>query len=185
MNQTTTGLALATAAWFALSAAAAPAPAPPSEGPISDALAMRGILPKTAPPIVSPVEMAGDGVLQLESVAMVPETFQYEEAVALPNGKTQKVVRTAMRFVAVTRAVQFKTASLKFFTVTKDGKLESLETAKATAMLKTRTPVLTGDSAEVDPRNLEMVKPGTLYLVFPPPPPPPIPQAVPAPGADR
>ena len=36
-------------------------------------------------------------------------------------------------------------------------------------MLKKPLVVLTGDSAEVDRRHLEMVKPGTLYLVLPPP----------------
>jgi hypothetical protein len=46
-------------------------------------------------------------------------------------------------------------------------------------MLKQKTPVLTGDKADVEPQNLELVKPGTLYLVLPPPEPPLLP------GADK
>ena len=60
--------------------------------------------------------------------------------------------------------------SCKFFTVSKEGKLEALDAAKATALLKKRTAILTGDSATVDPRHLELVKPGTRYLVIPPSP---------------
>jgi hypothetical protein len=57
----------------------------------------------------------------------------------------------------------------KFFVVAKEGKLEAIDLKKAAARLTKPTAVLTGEGAEADPRNLEVVKPGTLYLVMPTP----------------
>ena len=53
--------------------------------------------------------------------------------------------------------------------MTRDGKLEAVETRKAVAHLKKPMAVLTGERAKADPRHLELVKPETLYLVIPPP----------------
>jgi hypothetical protein len=208
MKRTILCLALATLG--ASLAEAAPAPSPISEGPISDALAVRALLPNTAPPTVTAAVTAGEGVIELESstISMVTETrvrtvmtnvaeTRKELAnVVGPDGKPQTVERTIVVNVPVAREEAFTVTvaratggaakariaakSCKFFTVTKESKLESLDAAKAMAMLKTRTAVLTGANAEVDPRNLELIKPGTLYLVAPPsaqipdaPPPPP------------
>jgi hypothetical protein len=99
----------------------------------------------------------------------VSKDVQYAVMVARATGENTK-----MRVAA---------KSCKFFTVTKEGKLDPLDAAKATAMLKTRTPVLTSDS-DVDTRGLDQIKPGTLCIVVPesaygpdaPPPPPPPPQ---------
>src|SRR6202011_4177902 len=60
-----------------------------------------------------------------------------------------------------------KAESCKFFTVGRNGTLETLAADKAAAQLKKATPVLLGDNADLDPRHLELIKPGTLFLVLP------------------
>jgi hypothetical protein len=185
MKRTWMGLALASAAWFALSAGAAPAPTAPSEGPISDALALRGVLPKTPPPTASVAVVPEMGVIELGRVVLVPVAKEVTETVVGPDGKQEQVKRVVTETVPQTTTVRVKAESVKFFTVTRDGKLDALDAAKAAAMLKQRMPVLTGDSPDVDPRALELVKPGTLYLV-PPPPEPELPHVPPLPpGADK
>jgi hypothetical protein len=66
--------------------------------------------------------------------------------------------------------------AIKSFVVTKEGKLEKLDTAKLPDMLKKPIPVLVGTRDEGDPKLLELVRPGTIYLSIPPrllnPPPP-------------
>ena len=51
--------------------------------------------------------------------------------------------------------------------VGKEGKLEALDADKAAALLKKSTPALLDGSSAVDPRHLELVKPGTLYITLP------------------
>ena len=169
MNRKRMWLALATAAWLPLTAAAAPAPPPPSEGPITDALALRGILPATAPPSAATAVTAGEGVIELQSLVMVPVEKVMTDTVTQPDGKKVQIERVVTTTEFTIRSVQWKADALKFYLVAKNGKLESVSVAKATAMLKEKKPVLTGDGDEVDARNLEVVKPGTLYLVLPPP----------------
>ena len=197
------GLALLAAAWLPLAAAAVPAPisARTSQGPITDALRLRSLLPATAPPLVLPAAMVGEGVIGLEHhpavfmeikrivTRMVPVARQVTENVQLPGGKVVRRTRVVTQMVPVMQEVSERiqrpgrqaaawhlpVKSCKFFVVSKDGKLEALDTAKATALLKKRTVLLAGGSVNVDPRHLTLVKPGTLYLVFPPPPPPPPP----------
>jgi hypothetical protein len=65
----------------------------------------------------------------------------------------------------VKQLVQAK--AIKSFVVTKEGKLEALEADKLADAIKKPTPVLLGESAEVDPRYLELIKPGTIYLAVP------------------
>jgi hypothetical protein len=178
-------LTAATAACLALPAAAAPAPAPSSPGPISEAVRLSGIVPRTAPPLASRAVAAGEGVIELELRTMTYVAEAVTENVATPDGKVVPVTRFVTKTVPQAVTVAVKADGVKFFTVTKDGKLEALDAAKAAGLLKKRTAVLTGESADVDPRNLELVKPGTLYLVLPrldfeTPPPPPAP-----PGADK
>jgi hypothetical protein len=158
-------LALAAAAWFGLSAAAAPAPR--SEGPISDALAVRALLPATTAPLVTPAVMVEKGVIELQALEVETRQMKFTEIVVLPNGKQAPVERVVTQAIYQMRAARRKTEGIKFFTVTAEGKLEAIDAAKATGMLKERTPVLTGGSADVDPRALELVKPRTLYLVLP------------------
>ena len=185
MNGTRMWLALAAAAWFVLRAAAAPAPTPPSQGPISDALALRGVLGKTAPPTLSTAVVVEKGVIETECALAIPVSKEVVETVTLPNGKQEQVARVVTETVYETRTVRLMVDGLKFYTVTAEGKLEAIDAAKATGMLKQKTPVLTGATADVDPRNLELVKPGTLYLVVPLPQTDVLPRLPPAPDGKR
>ena len=119
----------------------------------------------------------------MESPVMVPQAQEVVENVAGADGKVVQVKRVVMSIVSVPRTVRVQLDGLKFFTVTAEGKLEAIDAAKATEMLKHKTPVLSGDGADVDPRNLELVKAGTLYLVIPPHWLEPIPQPLFPPGA--
>ncbi|HVS35700.1 MAG TPA: hypothetical protein VMS17_08960 [Gemmataceae bacterium] len=189
MNKQITALALAAAAWFPLSAAAAPAPEPSSEGPISDALGLRGRLPSTPPPTAGAAIAAEKGGVNLEvtvAIAISQEVVVNVPELS-PDGKTVKTVqqkRVVTSMVPETRIERIQADAVKFFTVGRDGKLESIDSAKALGMLKQFTPVLYGQPAEVDPRNLEQVKPGTLYLVLPLHQPESIPVPLP-PGAEK
>ena len=58
--------------------------------------------------------------------------------------------------------------AINSFVVTKMGKLEPLDAAKLADLLKKRTPVLIGNSPDVDRRNLELMAPGSIYLSIPP-----------------
>jgi hypothetical protein len=167
MNRSTMWLALA-AAWLALRAAAAPVPAvgPESQGPITDALRLRDKLPATAPPTVMKVALRGDDIeVERRLPVYVPIT---REVNVERDGKVEKVTQTTYVPSAVVRQETVPVKGCKFFRVTNEGKLETLDVKKAAAMLQKEAPVLTGDRAEVDPKYLERVKPGTLYLVLPP-----------------
>jgi hypothetical protein len=157
------------AAWLALAdvAPAAPAPTPGSEGPITDALRLREKMPPGAPPSVMAVSMPDAGTLEVERRTMVYVTKIVEEIIMM-DGKQVKVQRAVSEPVSQVHREKVEAKACKFFTLGKEGKLESLDAAKAAPMLKKSTPVLTGDRAEVDPRHFEMVKPGTLYVVVPP-----------------
>jgi hypothetical protein len=170
------GLALAATAWFMLSAAAAPAPTPPSEGPIAEALALRGVLGKTPPPSVTTAVLAENGVLEMATPVLVPQVQEVAENTVGPDGKVVVVKRLVSTMVSVPRVEQVKVDGLKFYIVSKDGKLDPIDSGKATGMLKKKSPVLTGESADVDPQGLELVKAGTLYIVVPAPQPPAVPQ---------
>jgi hypothetical protein len=204
MNFSRMWLALAAAAWFVLPGTAAPVPipAPASTSPIAEAVRLRGLLPTTTPLAVIPAAMAKEGVLELEYPTLVTlkairtvtvmrsEEKTVTETVQGPGGKVEQVKRKVTEMVPATVQVEVTVLvpggkvekmpvpvkSCKFFVVSKEGKLEPLDAAKATALLKKRTAVLTGASAEVDPRTLELIKPGTLCVIYaPPPPPPPLP----------
>jgi hypothetical protein len=198
MNLSKTSVVLAVA-WWALPCLAAPVPVPGSTtgGPITDALRLRDMLPRTAPLTITPAVLAKDGVIMMERRVMVTVPFAREvtvqvavakqviEKVTQPDGKVVERVRTVTEYVPEKRTVtqmasqtRAETISLmangcKFYVVTKDGKLEAIDAEKATAMLKKKIAVLTGDSANVDPRTLEMVKPGTLCVIPPKPVPTP------------
>ncbi len=179
MKANRNGLALWAAAWFVLPAAAAPPLAPSSEGPISDALALRSVLGKTAPPMPGAAVWVEKGVIEMESLVVVPNIEEVTVTVAEPNGKSHQEVRVFTSTAYVPMSVRRTMESIKFFTVTAEGKLQPLDADKAAGMLKQKTPVLTGDGADVDPRALELVKAGSLYLVLPPPQPESIPVPLP------
>jgi hypothetical protein len=194
-------------------AAAAAAPAPPSEGPVSDALRVQTLLPNAVPPTVTAAVAAEGGVIELErpTTEMVEETrvrrvfemapMKKTEVVNVvgPDGKVEAQTRevtvnvtvskdvpyavTVARATGASAKVRVAAKACKFFTVTKEGKLDPVDPAKATAMLKTRTPVLTGAGADVDPRSLDQIRPGTLFIVVPAA--PPGPDALPPPPAPQ
>ena len=212
MNLSRKWLALLAAGWLPLAAAAAPAPAPVAvpTSPIAEALRLRGLFPQTAPLTVSPAVMAGEDTIQLERrlpvyqtvtrnvTQMVPVQKVVTETVQKPGGGAVQVQRVVTEMVPVTRQVQVTVQvpggraaqvrvavkTCKFFVVSKEGKLKALDADKATALLKKRTPVLAGTSAEVDPRSLELVKPGTLCVIHEPPAPERLPEPRP-PVPDR
>jgi uncharacterized protein (TIGR03000 family) len=57
--------------------------------------------------------------------------------------------------------------SIKGFVVNKDGKLDALAGAKLLDMIAKPTRVLVREGADVDPRHLELIRTGTIYLAFP------------------
>jgi hypothetical protein len=203
MNSARIGLALFAAAWLALTATAAPVPVPvvPSAGTIADLLRLRDLLPQTAPLNVVPAVMGKEGKIELEYRGLAPEAVTMQvrrvvpvarevaERVQTPDGRVEvrKVVVyenrevteerrvTVMRPVGKGQAVPVAVKSCKFFVVNREGKLDALDTAKATAMLKQKTAILTGDSVELPPRALDLVKAGTLFLVVSHSPPQPVP----------
>lgn len=207
MNFSRMWLAFAAAAWFAQPGTAAPVPipAPASASPIAEAVRLLGMLPQTAPLLIRPALMAKEGIIELEYPTLVtmkvrrtyteavPVAREVAEIVHVPGGKDIRRTRIVTEMVYVQKQVDetvirpsgkvekkpVPVKSCKFFMVSKEGKLEALDAAKATALLKNRTAVLTGESADVDPRHLELVKPGTLCVIYlppaPPPPPPPLP----------
>jgi hypothetical protein len=169
-------LALTVAAYFALTTRSAPIPAsgPDSKGPISDALRVRGKMPATTAPQPTKVVMVDD-TLEVSRWVTRSEAVEQTRKVVV-DGKEVEERYVTVRMVPVAMAMRVVAKECKFFTVVKEGKLEALDVKKAAAMLKKPTAVVTGDSAEVDPRVLEVVKPGTLYLMLP------TPRAMPVPG---
>jgi hypothetical protein len=192
-------LTLAVAGWFALPGAipAAPAPAPAPQGAIADALRLLGLLPATGPLQVRTAVM-GKEVVELERFGLVPVRMQQTvtrmvpiaeevtQAIRRPDGKLVEVKRTIVKYIPQQATVEVTVMqqggkpekvpvpvkSCKFFVVNKDGRLEAVDAARAATLLEKRMAVLTGASTEVDPRHLELIKPGTLYLAVPPLPPP-------------
>jgi hypothetical protein len=191
-------LCLATAAlWLtAASAPAAPVPAraAPSQGPVSDALALRDLLPTTAAPVALRALMTDERSVELHrptfKAVAVTEVVQQVEYRAVEKTRTVKkgevlVTEKVIEYVPVTREVPVTVTKIvpsdkvqketvpagdcKFFTVTREGRLEAITAGAAAARLKTATGILTGASAEIDSRYLELVRPGTLYVVTPEP----------------
>jgi hypothetical protein len=179
-------------------ATAAPVPdqRPPSQGPISDYLRLRDILPATEPPAPTKAVRRGDA-LEVDNVTFQAVTQAREVTVKVQvqvpvqeerertvtrEGKEVKEKFTVTTFkteereerrqVAVTsmvpvmRKMQVPAASCKFFTVTREGKLEAITVEKAKGLLEKPAAIITGTSAELDPRQMELVKPGTLYVIL-------------------
>jgi hypothetical protein len=169
---------LVAAAWLAAAAAtAAPVPdrPPASQGPISDYLRLRGKLPASEPPRAMKLAVSGD-TIEVESITTVPVVEEVARAVQR-DGKVVIEKQLVTKSVAQVRKQAVAVKDCKFFEVSRDGKLEPVEAAKVAALLKEPRAVLAGQGTEVDPRNLELVNPGTLYVVFPPP----LPEVVPVP----
>jgi hypothetical protein len=114
-------------------------------------------------------EFTKDGVLMASHPVIVSVTYGTKVInVERPDGKAEPVT-TAFAIPSiqlVTEKIDLK--AIKSFVVTKDGKLEKLDTVKLPDMLKKPTPVLVGARDDGDPRLLELVRPGTIYLSIPP-----------------
>jgi hypothetical protein len=152
-----------------LLATAAPIPprGPESEGPISDFLRLRSQLPQTPPPRI--VQVGGDReVFEVHRTILryVPET---RVTTVVEDGKMRNVTTTVSIPVQTTILQRVALKDCKYFAVARGGKLDAVEAGKAMRMLRKPTSVLVSDSPEVDPRYLELVEGGTLYLVLPPP----------------
>ena len=177
MNAIRMGLTIAVV-WCVLPAQAAPVPVgpPPAQGPITDALRLRTLLPTTAPLRVVPAVIAANGTIELERRTVHHVMEAVTQMTQTPKGPVTYTTYVS-KPVTVVSKLQVPVKSCKFFVVTKDGKLETLDAEKAAEMLKKATPVLSGESTEIDPRTLELIRPGTLCVInLPPAPtnPPPI-----------
>jgi hypothetical protein len=165
VNFSRSALAALAAAGLGLTAAAAPPPAPRSQGPISDFLRHRAAVPSAAPPRV--VKVRGDEETITMTHRQVVFVATTQAATVERDGKTVTELRTVI--VPQVQLTEAKVAvkDCKLFRVSKDGKLEAIDPGKAAARWKKPTDVLYGTGADVDPRFLELVKPGTLYLALP------------------
>jgi hypothetical protein len=169
------------------------APDRPPSGGIAAALRVRDRVPASMPPAASTAVLK-DGALEVavqvprmevvkqlvavQVMVMVPVTQEVEVNV---NGRIEKrvvtvtkaVPRQEMREVVVHRAVPVfekrtvAVKSVKSFVVTQQGRLEALDAAQLPEKFKQATPVLIGAGPDVDPRHLELIRPGTVYLVLP------------------
>lgn len=168
MNLSRVLLVLTAGVWLAMVGTAAPVPdiPPPSQGPVSDILRQRDKLPMTASPRAMSIRGDKD-LLEVERTAYQYVTEVREGARQVEGGRVEKYQYTVTVPVAVTYKQQVNTKECKFFTVTKAGKLEALDAAKALPMLKKPAAVLAGESAELDARQLAMVRPGTMFVVIP------------------
>jgi hypothetical protein len=178
-------LAVLVLAGLGLSAAAAPAPtpAPASQGPVSDFLRRRAELPAGEPPQVVSLRGNEETITAIHNrVVFVPAT---QNVAVEMEGRTVVEQRTVLVPQAQTWRRAAAVKDCKFYRVGKEGKLEAIEADKVAEQWKKPTEVLAGPSAEVDPRHLALIKPGTLFLVLPDarkmppvvpvPPPPPTP----------
>lgn len=112
--------------------------------------------------ILSEVVMK-DGAIEITRPKIQLVTYAEEKTVAV---QVMKVERRREYIELAKETVPAKT--INSFVVTKEGKLEPLDAAKLPDLLKKRTPVLIGNSADVDPRHPELMTPGTIYLSIPP-----------------
>jgi hypothetical protein len=168
MNLTRMGLGVVTV-WLALTAAAAPVPdrLPESQGPITDFLRQRDRFPSTAAPRV--LRLQGDDGTAFEIERMATRSIATTRMVEVDQAGRKVAVATTV-YVPVFESYKQKVAvkDCTIFTVTTGGKLEATELKKLLPRLRKPVAVLIGESAEVDPRHLELVESGTLYMVLPP-----------------
>jgi hypothetical protein len=193
MNPLRLWLALGSAVCLALATQAAPVPerAPESEGPVTDGLRLRSLVPATEAPSAMKVAVKGDKIevarrsnkyVTEVRQRIVPVTEYVARQVTKPDGQvvveqvpvTKNVVQqyTVVVPVAIYQQEQVALKACSFFEVSRQGKLEAVPLDRATTLLKERSVVLTGESATLDPRQLDLIKPGTLYVVLPPAGPP-------------
>jgi hypothetical protein len=108
------------------------------------------------------------GVVEMQIHFTVNVMREEIETITRPDGTIVQQKRIVQEAVPLSAQAAERADKCKFFLVTKDAKLEALDADKAAGMLKEKTAILTGESAELDDKALELVKPGTLYIVAPP-----------------
>lgn len=162
---------------------------PPS--PVEKALRLRGKPPLSAPPTPLAVEFkGGDALITATVVEMVPETRRVtqniveqvpvtERVAVTVDGKVREEQRVVLRAVtrqvernvtvhrAVLRLVQTRLdlRAAKAFQLDKEGKLQPLDATRLPNLIGKDGRVMTIESAEVDPRHLELIRPGTVFLL--------------------
>jgi hypothetical protein len=202
MSMPRMGWALPVAALGLLTTTALPAGEPGAPpGGIAALLRARQLLPRGTLPTVSEVVLKGDQVtltrqrFAYQSVPMRYKVVVYEyvstleEVTVLVNGRPEKQKREVVK--AIPREQERTTnvtqvfpqlerqtvalASLRAFVVGPQGKLEPLDRDRLAGLLRKGRPALVGDTDDIDPRFLELVRPGVVYLSVSPthPPAPP------------
>lgn len=166
MNTLRAGLALATWAGLSLALTAAPAPPSRSQGPVTDFLRLRGKVPQSPAPRAVKAQVS-DEVIEYEQVVPVYQNVA-KTVIVERDGKPLTMTVNTPQISYTIQKYQVPVKGCKFFRTNRDGKLEPIDADKALALLKKVALALSGDSDEVDPRHLALVKPGTLYIVTPP-----------------
>jgi hypothetical protein len=167
---TKTSFSAFTAAALALAAAGAvgagdkkeerDAPPPAS---IAAILRLRAKLPAATAPHFMRAEIKG-GFIDLPQAEFA--VVDRKVAVKVGDRIEERVEKaTVTRHVMVRMDVK----AVKAFLVSKEGKLEPLAPGRLHNLLNKSTLVLAGDSADVDPRHLELIRTGTIFLLLPPP----------------
>jgi len=197
MTRFSHGLLAAVLATATATAAPVPEGASSGQGPLTDYLLRRAALPGGEAPPATRATVRGDAIEmdavalvykpvtreQVVTVQVVVPVQEERERVVRRDGRdvtekftvvvnrTQEVQEKRQYTTVVAEAViQKRMASLKdcrFFVVTAGGKLDPLEAGPAAKRLAEPTAVLTGSKPTLDPGHLELVKPGTLYIVTP------------------
>jgi hypothetical protein len=187
------GLAVACLVVGPAPAAPVPETVPAPVGPITDYLRQRDALATTAAPQATRVVLRGDklevSVLTSHHVTevytrtvrvteVVPVAEERERVVEREGKKvTEKyvVTRNVTREVevpqqyavtvarSVMHTVRVPAKEVRYYTVTREGKLEGVEAAKAGRQLAEPAAVLMGTGVTVDPRHLEPRRPAFAY----------------------
>ncbi len=138
----------------------------PPRGSIAEVLRLRDQLPRTQVNVSEAVLQDGKIDVSRQTVVQVPVSTVVE--VIGPDGNKVQMVTTTMVTQARQTKFSVEAKAIKSFSVTKDGKLEPLDADKLADLLKKPAAVLVGETADVDARSLELIKPGTVYLAVPP-----------------
>ena len=172
---------------------AQPGDAPPSKGSIQAAVQKRDKLPLTFPPGTAEVVLK-DGAIHLtrqvlvyvtvskEFTVQVTQLVPYAQTIEVKVGdrlekreitkykpvlREEKRVATFYDPIAKSEKQTIAVKSIKAFVVNKDGKLDALAAAKLLDLIAKPTRVLVGEDADLDPRHVELIRAGAIYLALP------------------
>jgi hypothetical protein len=104
-----------------------------------------------------------------ERIAVKVDGKIREEDRVVMRQVTRQVERTITVPRAVVRVVQDRLdlRGAKALQLDKEGKLQPLEATRLPNLISKGGLVMTVDSPDVDPRHLELLRPGTVFLVNP------------------